>query len=70
MINDEVVLFLPSSRQIVATNGQKVLTPKNSLIFWPQENSIFEFIVTENNTPNSEGTSLLPHYLEDKNLSQ
>ena len=63
MINDEVVLILPSSKKIISTNGQMVTTPKNSLIFWPQETNTFEYIVGEQS---SGGTSLLPYYLEEK----
>ena len=57
LINEEVVLFLPSDKKIVSTNGQKMTTPKNSLIFWPQETSNFEYVVSERQ---SGGTSLLP----------
>lgn len=64
LINEEVVLFLPSGKKIISTNGQKVTTPKNSLIIWPQETRSFEYVVTE---PWSGGTSLLPYYLEEKN---
>ncbi len=64
LINEEVVLVLPSGKTIVSTNGQKVTTPKNSLIFWPQEARNFEYIVTE---PWSGGASLLPFYLEENN---
>ena len=63
LINDEVVLFLPSGKKIESTNGQKVTTPNNSMIFWPQQSSNFEYVVTEQN---SGGTSLLPNYLEEK----
>ncbi|MFC1452018.1 hypothetical protein ACFLSJ_01585 [Verrucomicrobiota bacterium] len=67
LIHEEVVLFLPSGKRIVSTNGQKVTTPKNSLIFWPQETSNFEYVVTEQW---SGGTSLLPYYLEEKNVKK
>ncbi len=67
MINDEVVLFLPSGKKIVSTNGQKVITPKNSMIFWPRESGTFEYVVTE---PQSGGTSLLPKYLEEINVKK
>jgi hypothetical protein len=67
MINDEVVLFLPSGNKIVSTNGQKVTTQKNSMIFWPKDSSTFEYVVTE---PQSGGTSLLPNYLEEKKLEK
>lgn len=62
LINEEIVLFVPNGKEIVSTNGQKVTTPKNSLIFWPQESSRFEYVVTEQW---SEGTSLLPYYLKE-----
>lgn len=65
LINDEVSLFLPSSRKIVSTNGHKFATPNNSMIFWPKESSSFQYVVTEQN---SGGTSLLPNYLEEKNI--
>jgi hypothetical protein len=67
MINEEVVLFLPLGKKIVSTNGQKVSTPKNSVIFWPQENSNFEYVVTEQF---SGGTSLLSNYLGEKNFKK
>jgi len=67
LINDEVALILPSYQQIISTNGYKVTTPKSSMIFWPQESSIFEYVVSEQN---SEGISLLPNYLEEKNLKK
>ena len=67
LINEEVVLFLPSGKNIISTNGQKVTTPKNSLIFWPQETRNFEYAVSEQN---SGGTSLLPYYLEEKNVKK
>jgi len=67
LMNDEVVLFLPSGKKIVSTNGQKVTTLNNSMIFWPQKSSNFEYVVTEQN---SGGTSLLPNYLEEKNLKK
>ena len=67
LINEEVVLFLPSSKNIVSTNGQKVTTPKNSLIIWPQETRNFEYAVAEQW---SGGTSLLPSYLEEKNVEK
>lgn len=63
LINEEVILFLPSSKKIVSTNGQMVTTPKNTLIIWPQESSSFEYVVAEQW---SGGTSLLPSYLEEK----
>jgi hypothetical protein len=63
LINDEVVLFLPNDKKIVSTNGQKMTTPKNSLIFWPQETRNFEYVVSEGQ---SGGTSLLPCYLEEE----
>lgn len=47
LINEEVVLFLPSDKKIDSTKGQKVTTPKNSLIIWPQETRKFEYVVTE-----------------------
>ncbi|MBU0544171.1 MAG: hypothetical protein KKH97_02380 [Proteobacteria bacterium] len=62
LINEEIVLCLPRGKKIVSTNGQMVTTPKNSLIFWPQETSSFEYVVTEQWT---EGTSLLPYYLKE-----
>jgi len=62
LINEEIVLFLPNGKKIVSTNGRTVTTPKNSLIFWPQEASNFEYVVTEQL---SEGTSLLPYYLKE-----
>ncbi|MCK7513101.1 MAG: hypothetical protein MZV70_59820 [Desulfobacterales bacterium] len=65
MINDEVVLFLPSGSKIVSTNGQKVTTAKNSMIFWPRESVNFEYVVTEQH---SGGISLLPNYLEERKL--
>jgi len=67
LMNDEVVLFLPTGKKIVSTNGQKVTTLNNSMIFWPQKSSNFEYVVTEQN---SGGTSLLPNYLEEKNLKK
>jgi hypothetical protein len=67
VINDEVVLILPKCQQILSTNGYKVITPKNSIIFWPQESRIFEYVVTEQN---SGGTSLLPKYLGEKNIKK
>ena len=67
LINEEIVLCLPSDKKIVSTNGQKVTTPKNSLIFWPQETSHFEYVVNEQW---SEGTSLLPYYLLEKNAKK
>jgi hypothetical protein len=67
LINEEIVLCLPSGKKIVSTNGQKVTTPKNSLIFWPQETSNFEYVVSEQW---SEGTSLLPYYLKEKNAKK
>ena len=67
LINEEIVLFLPNGKKIVSTNGQKVTTEKNSLIFWPQEASNFEYVVTEQW---SEGTSLLPYYLKEKNAKK
>ena len=67
LMNDEVVLFFPSGKKIVSTNGQKVTTLNNSMIFWPQKSSNFEYVVTEQN---SGGTSLLPNYLEEKNLKK
>jgi hypothetical protein len=67
VINDEVVLFLPPGKKIVSTNGQKVTTPKNSMIFWPQESSTFEYVVTEEH---SGGTSLLPNCLEERKLEK
>jgi hypothetical protein len=70
LINEEIVLFLSSCQQIVSTNGQKVVTPKNSMIFWPQESAIFEYVITEQNSQNSEGTSLLPYFLEEMNVKK
>lgn len=67
MINDEVVLFLPSGKKVISTNGQKVTTPSNSVIFWPKETSKFEYIVTEEW---SGGTSLLPYYLEERTVKE
>jgi len=67
LINEEVVLFLPSGNKIISTNGQKVTTQKNSLIIWPQETRNFQYVVTEEW---SGGTSLLPYYLEEKNLKK
>jgi hypothetical protein len=67
VINEEVVLFLPSGNKIISTNGQKVTTPKNSLIIWPQETRNFQYVVTEEW---SGGTSLLPYYLEEKNIKK
>lgn len=67
LINEEVVLFLPSGKKIISTNGQKVTTLKNSLIFWPQETRNFEYVVTEQWLG---GTSLLPYYLEEKNVKK
>jgi hypothetical protein len=67
LINEEIVLYVPSGKKIVSTNGQKVTTPKNSLIFWPQETSSFEYVVSEQW---SEGTSLLPFYLKEKNAEK
>lgn len=64
LINDEVVLFLPGSKKIVSTNGQPVTTPKNSLIFWPQDAKKFEYVTSEQWQG---GTALLPYYLEEKN---
>lgn len=65
MSNDEVVLFLPPGNKIVSTNGQKVTTAKNSMIFWPKESGTFEYVVTEQH---SGGTSLLPNYLKERKL--
>ena len=65
MINDEVVLFLPPGNKIVSTNGQKVTTAKNSMIFWPKESGTFEYVVTEQH---SGGTFLLPNYLKERKL--
>jgi hypothetical protein len=67
VINEEVVLFLPSGNKIISTNGQKVTTPKNSLIIWPQETRNFQYVVTEEW---SGGTSLLPYYLEERNIKK
>jgi hypothetical protein len=67
LINDEVVLILPSGNKVISTNGQKVTTPKNSLIFWPQETNKFEYVVSEQS---SGGTSLLRYYLEEKNAKK
>ena len=67
LINEEIVLFVPNGKKIVSTNGRNVTTPKNSLIFWPQETSSFEYVVTEQ-WP--EGTSLLPYYLKEKNAGK
>jgi hypothetical protein len=67
LINDEVVLFLPSDKKIVSTNGQKFTTPKNSLIIWPQETLNFEYVVTERW---SGGTPLLPYYLDEKDVKK
>jgi hypothetical protein len=58
---------LPSDKKIVSTNGQKVTTPKNSLIIWPQETRNFEYVVTERW---SGGTSLLSYYLEEKDVKK
>jgi len=67
LINEEVVLLLPSDKKIVSTDGQKVTTPKNSLIFWPQETRNFEYVVSEQQ---SGGASLLPNYLEEKRANK
>ena len=37
------------------------------VIFWPQESSNFEYVVTEEHPG---GTSLLPHYLEEKKVKE
>jgi hypothetical protein len=63
LMNDEVVLFLPGGKKIVSTNGQTVTTPRNSLIFWPQDAKKFEYVVSEQWQG---GTSLVPYYLEEK----
>lgn len=67
LINDEVVLFVPSSKKIISTNGQKVTTLKNSLIFWPQETNKFDYVVAEQW---SGGACLLPYYLDEKNVKK
>jgi hypothetical protein len=67
LINNEVTLFLPGDKRIVSTNGQKVTTLNNSMIFWPQEDSNFEYVIAEQY---SGGTSLLPNYLEEINLKK
>jgi hypothetical protein len=67
VINDEVVLVLPSNKKIISTNGQKVTTPKNSLIFWPKETNKFEYVASEQY---SGGTSLLPYYLEERTVKE
>lgn len=63
MINEEVVLFLPSGKRVVSSNGQTVTTPRNSLIFWPQATTHFAYVVSEQY---SGGTSLLSCYLEEQ----
>ncbi len=67
MINDEVVLFLPSSKKIISSNGQVVTTPRNSLIFWPSDTEKFEYVASEQW---SGGTSLLPYYLKAKDRNK
>jgi hypothetical protein len=67
LINEEVVLFLPSGKKILSTNGQMVTTPKNSLIIWPQDTRSFEYVVTEQ-FPG--GTSLLPYYLAEQDVKK
>jgi len=67
LINEEIVLCLPSGKKIVSTNGQKVTTPKNSLIFWPKETNRFEYVVSEQY---SGGTSLLPYYLKERTVKE
>lgn len=67
LINEEVVLFLPSGKKILSTNGQMVTTPKNSLIIWPQDTLNFEYVVTEQWQG---GTSLLSYYLEEQDLKK
>jgi hypothetical protein len=67
LINEEVLLFLPSDKKIVSTNGQKVTTPKNSLILWPHNTNKFEYVVSEQW---SGGTALLPYYLGEKDVKK
>lgn len=67
LIGKEVFLFLPSNKQIVSTNGKKVITKNNSLIIWPENTSRFEYVAKE---LNSGGRSLLPHYLKDKTMQK
>ena len=67
LMNDEVVLFLPSGKKVISTNGTGVTTPKNSVIFWPQDTNTFEYVVSEQW---SGGASLLPFYLEEEKVKQ
>lgn len=62
LVNDEIVLILPGGKKIVSTNGQMVTTPKNAMIFWPQETGKFEYVISESWTG---GASLLPYYLKE-----
>ena len=67
LINEEVILFLPSGKKIVSTNGQMLTTSKNSLILWPNDTKKFEYVVSEQW---SGGTPLLLYYLEEKDLKK
>ena len=63
-INEEIVLIMPASKNIISTNGQPVKTKSSSLIFWPKETTRFEYLVSDATTG---GVSLLPYYLKEKN---
>ena len=62
-INDETVLFLPGSKKLISTNGQKLSTARNALIVWPEDTHTFEYVASEQS---SGGASLLPYFLKEK----
>jgi hypothetical protein len=63
MLNDDVLLVVPGGKKLTSTNGQRVTTPGNSLVFWPGDTNRFEYAVGEES---SAGTSLLPFFRAEK----
>lgn len=62
-INDEIFLFFPNGKEIISTNGKMVVTGRNSVIIWPADTNLFQYVAREEY---AKGTSLLPYFLKEK----
>ncbi|EKD26123.1 MAG: hypothetical protein ACD_79C01355G0004 [uncultured bacterium] len=65
LINGEIYLFC-GSKEVESTNGEILKTDKNNIVVWPEEQTVFEFTVNNNNIG---GESLLPFYRKEKELN-
>lgn len=66
-VRGDIFLYLPVQRKVHSTNGQLVESENNWVIVWPKGTESFDFTIRGKATG---GTSLLPSFLADEQLSR